>query len=65
MSEARLEAELRRMNEETKKFIAEREKLFAEANKFNRERYWQPALAIAAVIGGLLGVASFIAKIIS
>ena len=50
---------------ESQKFQAEREKLLAEAAKFNRERWLAPVLAIAAVIGGLLGAATFIAKLIS
>jgi len=50
---------------ESQKFQAEREKLLAEAQKLNRDRWLAPMLAVAAVIGGLLGVASFIAKLIS
>ena len=49
---------------ESQKFQAEREKLLAEAQKLNRDRWLAPMLAVAAVIGGLLGVASFIAKLI-
>ena len=50
---------------ESQKFQAEREKLLAEAAKLNRDHWLAPVLAIAAVIGGLLGTASFIAKVIS
>jgi hypothetical protein len=50
---------------ESQKFQAEREKLLVQAAKLNRERWLTPVLAIAAVIGGLLGAASFIAKLIS
>lgn len=57
--------EIRRLIAESDKFTAEQRKLIAEAAKFDRERWWQPALAIAAVIGGLLGTAAFIAKVIS
>ena len=71
MSELRDETEIQRMMEETRKFIAEQHKLLAErgkldaeAAKFNRERWWQPVLAVAAVIGGLLGTAAFIARLI-
>jgi hypothetical protein len=39
--------------------------LLAEQQKLDRDRWLAPALAVAAVIGGLLGVASFIAKVIS
>jgi hypothetical protein len=49
---------------ETGKFQAEQRKFIAEAQKLDRDRWLAPALAIAAVIGGLLGVASFIAKLI-
>jgi ElaB/YqjD/DUF883 family membrane-anchored ribosome-binding protein len=61
----RLRVEIRRLIAESDKFVAEQRKLMAEAAKFDRERWWQPALAIAAVIGGLLGTAAFIAKLIS
>jgi Skp family chaperone for outer membrane proteins len=57
-------AEQHRMTAEAAKFNAERTKLTAEAAKLDRDRWLAPALAIAAVIGGLLGVASFIAKVI-
>jgi chorismate mutase len=53
-----------KLRAETEKFVAEQRKLEAEARKFDRERWLAPALAIAAVIGGLLGTASFIAKLI-
>jgi hypothetical protein len=49
---------------ETRKFVAARSKLQAEALKLNRDRRLAPVLAVAAVIGGLLGVASFIAKVV-
>lgn len=72
MSEPRLDpeqiryaAELQRMFEETKKFVAEAHKLEAEARKLDHDRWLAPALAIAAVIGGLLGVAAFIAKVLT
>jgi hypothetical protein len=49
---------------ETRKFVAEVYKLMAEGQKLSRDRWLAPVLAIAAVIGGLLGVASFIAKLV-
>lgn len=49
---------------ETRKFVAERDKLIAEAGKLNRDRWLAPLLAIAAVLGGLLGAASFVAKVV-
>ena len=61
----RMRVEIRRLIAESDKFVAEQRRLMAEAAKFDRERWWQPALAIAAMIGGLLGTAAFIAKLIS
>ena len=58
-------AESQKFQAESQKLQAEREKLFAEAAKLNRDHWLAPVLAIAAVVGGLLGVASFIAKLIS
>lgn len=48
---------------ETEKFQAEQRKLIAEAQKFTWDRWLAPALAIAAFIGGLPGVATFIAHL--
>ena len=48
---------------ESDKFVAEQRKLMAEAAKYERERWLAPVLAIAAVIGGLLGTAAFIARV--
>ena len=66
-----LVARLRHMNAETEKFVAEQRKLIAEQSKLAAEAQkfaWDvrlaPYLAIAAVIGGLLGAASFIAHLI-
>ncbi len=58
-------AEQQRLMAESLKLAAEQSKLQAEARKLERDRWLAPALAIAAVVGGLLGVASFIAKLIS
>lgn len=57
-------AESAKLRGETQKFVAEQQKLFAEARKLDRDRWLAPALAVAAVIGGLLGAASFIARLI-
>lgn len=49
---------------ETEKLMAEQRKSLAEERKLDRDRWLAPALAVASVIGGLLGVASFIARLI-
>ena len=56
-------AEASKLREESDKFVAEQRKLLAEGRKFERERWLAPALAIASVVGGLLGVATFIAHL--
>lgn len=50
---------------ESDKLRAEQRKLTAEAQKLTWDRWLAPALAIAAVIGGLLGVGSFIARVLT
>lgn len=57
-------AEAPKLRAETEKLVAEQRKLIAEAQKLTWDRWLAPSLAIAAVIGGLLGVASFIAHLI-
>jgi len=57
-------AESAKLREETNKLVAEQHKLTAEAAKLDRDRWLAPALAIASLIGGLLGTAAFIARII-
>lgn len=62
-----LRAEIARIDRdraETQKLAAEQHKLTAETQKLTWDRWLAPSLAIAAVIGGLLGVASFIAHLI-
>lgn len=58
-------ARIDKLREEARKFAAEQHKLSAEAAKFERERWWSLVIAITALTGGLLGIASFIAKLIS
>lgn len=62
-------AESEKLQEETRKFVAEQHKLLAEAGKlnaegrkFNRDTLLAPLLAAIALIGGVLGVASFLAR---
>lgn len=57
-------AEAGKLNAETRKFVAEQQKLNAEAAKLDRDRWLAPALAIASLIGGLLGTAAFIARLV-
>jgi hypothetical protein len=52
-----------KLRAESEKFVAEQRKLIAEEGKLTCDRWLAPALAIAAVIGGLLGVATFIAHL--
>lgn len=68
---ADLVSRIERQNAETHKFVeeglklgAEAMKLGAEAAKFNRERVLAPWLASAAVIGGLLGLLTFAARLL-
>ncbi|MBV8092321.1 MAG: hypothetical protein JO110_03625 [Acetobacteraceae bacterium] len=56
-------AESDKLREETRKFAAEQHKLAAEAQKLRLDRWLAPALTFVAVIGGVLGVASFIARV--
>lgn len=56
-------AETQKLIEESQKLTAEQRKLIAEAQKLTWDRWLAPSLAIAAVIGGLLGVVSFIAHL--
>jgi hypothetical protein len=53
-----------RMHEEGIKFVAEQRKLIAEAAKLERERVIAPWMASAAVIGGLLGLLTFAARLL-
>ncbi len=57
-------AESGKLRSEQRKLDAEQRKLDAEQRKLSRDHWLAPVLAIAAVIGGLLGVASFIAKVV-
>jgi len=53
-----LRAELARIDrdrEETAKFVAEQRKLMSEARKFDREPWLLLSVALAALIGTLLG----------
>lgn len=60
----RAQAETRKFSAEMNKLAAEAIKLAAEGQKFNRDRWLAPFAALAAVIGGVLGTATFIAKVV-
>jgi hypothetical protein len=57
-------AETEKFQAEQRKLIAEQQKYLAEALKLGWDARFAPYLAFAAVIGGLLGVATFIAHLI-
>ena len=55
-------AETDKLQSETRKFVAESLKLNAEALKLNRDRWLAPWLAIVGLIGGIITIASTIAR---
>jgi hypothetical protein len=57
-------ARIDRMRDESEKFKAEQQKLIAEAAKLNRDRLVAPWLAIASVVGGALGLATFMSRLL-
>jgi hypothetical protein len=57
-ADIRQQAELQRMLEETKQFVAEQHKLMAEAAKLDKERWWflwLQLLTITISIGAVVG----------
>jgi hypothetical protein len=75
-AEARkLEVEARKLDEERRlyldrqlaemrKFNAERDKLVAEALKFERERWWFPWLQLFAAVGGSAVIAAVVSRLV-
>ena len=62
-----LRAEIARIDREraeTAKLTEEARKFIAEARKLDRDRWLAPLLAIVATVGGLLGIATFLAHVI-
>lgn len=57
-------ARIDRAQAETRKFVAERDKLLAEAGKLNRDRGLAPWLVAGAVAGGVATVASLALRLI-
>lgn len=56
-------ARINNQQEEARKFAAEQHKLAAEASKLDRDRFYAPWLAFAAMLGGVLGLATFVAHL--
>ena len=61
---ARRRAENRKLLAESRKLDAEQARSLPERLKPGRQRWFAPALAMTALIGGLLGTASFIAHLV-
>ena len=59
---ADLVARIERQQAETRKFVAEHDKLAAEARKLNRDRFLAPALALAATLGAIAALAPTIIR---
>lgn len=58
----RFAIEMQKLAAETIKLGAEGGKLEAEKRKFNRETVLAPLIAAVALVGGVLGTASFLAR---
>jgi hypothetical protein len=56
--------ETRKAQEETRKFVAEQHKLQAEGDRFKRETLLAPVIEAVALVGGVLGAATFLAKFV-
>lgn len=55
-------ARIERQQAETRKFVAEHDKLAAEARKLNRDRFLAPAVALAATLGAIAALAPTIIR---
>jgi len=64
MSEARQEAELLRMVEETKKFVSEAHKLEADRRKLDRERAWFPWLQLLTLVVSSATIGAVVARLL-
>ena len=60
----RMNAETGKLQEETLKLVSEAHKLAAEARKLNRDHGLAPWLVIVGVVGGMLGILSFGARLL-
>jgi hypothetical protein len=60
----RMNAETGKLQEETRKFVSEAHKFAAEARKLNRDHGLAPWLVLVGVVGGLLGMVSFAARLL-
>ena len=64
MSEARQEAELLRLVEETKNFVAEAQKLEAERRKLDRERVWFPRLQLLTPVVSSATIGAIVSRLL-
>jgi hypothetical protein len=64
MSEACQEAELLRLVEETKNFVAEAHKLEAERRKLDRERVWFPWLQLLTLVVSSATIGTIVARLL-
>jgi hypothetical protein len=64
MSEIRNEIELQRMLQETKKFIAEHDKLMAETAKLDKERWWFPWLQLLTLVVSSATIGAIVARLV-
>lgn len=62
LSLAELVGRIERQQAETRKFVAERDKLQAEALKLDRDRSLSPWLAAGAMAGGVVTVATLLPR---
>lgn len=55
---------IRSMNAESEKFIAEQRKLIAESQKLDRDRLLAPWLTIVGIVGGVVTISSLIMRVL-
>lgn len=57
-------ADTHKRQEDSNRFIAEQRKLMAESRRQTRDDVLSPILALAALVGGLLGAATFVLRLV-
>ena len=60
----KLTEEREKLFQESRRLTMEHDRLDAERRKLDRERWLTPLLATVSVLGGLLGLASFLASLL-